>query len=714
MPSSDVRLLMCRPEFFEVRYVINPWMDGNVGRAERERARGQWEALYEGLRGVAQIELIEARPGLPDMVFTANAGVVLGNRVVLGRFLHRERQPEEAHFREWFTGRGFEVFEMPADLPFEGAGDALVDGAGGWMWAAYGLRSELDAHPLLARWLDVEVCPLRLVDPRFYHLDTCLCPLEGGWLMYHPPAFDSASNRLIEARVPAARRIVVSGADAALFACNAVHIGKRVFLNRAGPEVAGALGAAGFEVVETPLGEFMKAGGAAKCLALGLSEPVPPGGRAACAVQSDAVHLEGHLLDSGLLDRALDVIVEGGGSFRVKEFRLGRQRQSTSRAEIRVSAPSADALGKLLARLADLGATAAPREETDARLDSVTLAGVAPEDFYATTIYPTEVRVGGRWLPVQEQRMDGVVVIRGEGSAAVARCTIFRHLEPGDRVVVGGAGIRRVRRAEEREDRATIGGDFAFMGERVSSERRVGLAVERVAWLMRQIRGQGGRIVVVAGPVVVHTGGAGHLAWLVREGYVQALLAGNGLAAHDIEQAMFGTSLGVDMRLGTGVRGGHRNHLRAINAIRRCGGIAPAVGQRVLDSGIFYECVRRNVPFALAASIRDDGPLPDTLTDMLRAQDAYARQLKGASMILILGSMLHAIGAGNMTPAGVKIVCVDINPAVVTKLADRGSVESSGVVADAGSFLGLLVERLREMGSGPMLRRANEPVAGRD
>ncbi|HPA20796.1 MAG TPA: TIGR00300 family protein [Verrucomicrobiae bacterium] len=712
MPSPPrVRLLMCRPDFFEVRYVINPWMDGNVGRSAQDAARSQWQALHGRLGEVAQVELIEPRPGLPDMVFTANAGVTFGNRAILGRFLYRERQPEEAHFREWFTGLGFDVFEMPPDLPFEGAGDALLDREGGWMWIAYGLRTELDAHPLVARWLDVEVCSLRLIDPRFYHLDTCFCPLEGGWLMYHPPAFDAASNRLIEARVPSERRIPVSAADAAHFACNAINIGQRIFLNHASPELKAALAAAGHEVVETPLTEFMKAGGAAKCLALCVGEPRPSRASAACEVQSDSVHLEGHLLDSGLLDRALDVIVDGGGSFRVMEFRLGRQRQSTSRAEIHVSAPSSDALGKLMARLADLGATAVPREEADAQLETVTGTGVAPEDFYATTIYPTEVRVGGRWIPVQDQRMDGVVVIRGEGDSAEARCTIFRRLEPGDRVVIGGAGIRRVRRVETREDRPAIAADFAFMGERVSSERRVGLAVERVAWQMHQIRGQGGRIVAVAGPVVVHTGGADRLAWLVREGYVQALLAGNGLAVHDIEQAMFGTSLGVDARLGAGVRGGHRNHLRAINAIRRCGGIAQAVRQGVLESGIFYECIRRDVPFALAASIRDDGPLPDTLTDMIRAQDEYARHIKGADMILMLGSMLHSIGSGNMTPAGVKMVCVDINPAVVTKLADRGSVLSSGVVADVGSFLSLLVERLRHMESGPMLYRADEPMA---
>jgi lysine-ketoglutarate reductase/saccharopine dehydrogenase-like protein (TIGR00300 family) len=239
------------------------------------------------------------------------------------------------------------------------------------------------------------------------------------------------------------------------------------------------------------------------------------------------------------------------------------------------------------------------------------------------------------------------------------------------------------------------------MDATVSSERRVELAVERVAWEMHRTRERGGRMVVVAGPVVVHTGGAEHLATLIREGYVQAVLGGNGLAAHDIEQALLGTSLGVDLQLGSGVRGGHRHHLEAINTIRRCGSIADAVAQGVLTRGIFHECVRRGIPFVLAGSIRDDGPLPDTVMDLLKAQEEYARQLAAADLILMLSSMLHSIGVGNMTPASVKLVCVDINHAVVTKLSDRGSVESVGVVTDVGSFLNLLAAQLHRL-AGPI------------
>jgi lysine-ketoglutarate reductase/saccharopine dehydrogenase-like protein (TIGR00300 family) len=237
------------------------------------------------------------------------------------------------------------------------------------------------------------------------------------------------------------------------------------------------------------------------------------------------------------------------------------------------------------------------------------------------------------------------------------------------------------------------------MGAGVSSERRVELLVEQIAWELRQIRDRMGKVVVVSGPVVIHTGGGEHLSSLIRQGYVQSLLGGNAIAVHDIEQSMLGTSLGVDMKRGVSVRGGHRHHLKVINTIRRHGSIAKAVEQGVLTSGVMYECVRHQVPFCLAGSIRDDGPLPDTEMDLIKAQQEYARLLQGADMILMLSSMLHSIGVGNMTPAGVKLVCVDINPAVVTKLSDRGSVESVGIVTDVGLFLSLLVQQLDKLTS---------------
>jgi lysine-ketoglutarate reductase/saccharopine dehydrogenase-like protein (TIGR00300 family) len=346
--------------------------------------------------------------------------------------------------------------------------------------------------------------------------------------------------------------------------------------------------------------------------------------------------------------------------------------------------------------LIDLGALPPPQEVCDINWQPVLQAGVAPDDFYVTTIYPTEVRVECEWVRVQNQRMDGAIVVSTGPEGASATCSLLRDLQVGDKVITGVEGIRTVRKPETREQRAS-NPEFSFMGAGVSSERRVEIAVEQIAWELRQIRDQGGKVVVVAGPVVIHTGGGEHLATLIRQGYVQALLGGNAIAVHDMEQSILGTSLGVDMQRGVAVRGGHRHHLKVINAVRRCGSIAQAVEQGVLTGGVMYECVRQQVPFSLAGSIRDDGPLPDTQMDLIKAQEDYARLLEGADMILMLSSMLHSIGVGNMTPAGVKMVCVDINPAVVTKLSDRGSVESVGIVTDVGLFLSLLLQQLGKL-----------------
>jgi lysine-ketoglutarate reductase/saccharopine dehydrogenase-like protein (TIGR00300 family) len=306
----------------------------------------------------------------------------------------------------------------------------------------------------------------------------------------------------------------------------------------------------------------------------------------------------------------------------------------------------------------------------------------APDDFYSTTNHRTLVRLSQRWVEVRDQRMDALIVAAEDGSA---RCRRLRDIRAGDRVVVGMRGIRVVPEAKERDRLA-----FAFMSNGVSSERQVDPAVRQTAALMRGTREQGKRIVVVAGPVVVHTGGAAGLAALIRGGWVDALLSGNALGVHDAEAALFGTSLGLRLADGRQDEHGHRNHMRAINAIYRAGGVREAVEDGTLTRGILYECVKAKVPFVLAGSLRDDGPLPDTITDMNAAQDAYACQIQGAGMIIALGSMLHAIATGNMTPGWVKIVCVDINPAVATKVSDRGTGQAVGVVADVGLFLDLL------------------------
>ncbi|MBW4624433.1 MAG: TIGR00300 family protein [Brasilonema octagenarum HA4186-MV1] len=695
--TSQIRFLICPPHYYDVDYVINPWMEGNIHKSSQERAVEQWDKLHHILKEHAIVDIVPPQKGWPDMVFTANAGLVLGKTVVLSRFLHKERQGEEPYFNQWFEENGYTVHELPKDLPFEGAGDALLDREGRWLWAGYGFRTELDSHPNLAKWLDIEVLSLRLIDERFYHLDTCFCPLANGYLLYYPPAFDSYSNRLIEMRVSQEKRIAITEADAVNFACNAVNIESIVVMNKASEPLKARLAEVGFRVIETPLTEFLKAGGAAKCLTLRVTEPVREELHANVSVESRVFTLEGHLLDSGLINRALDLIVDNGGSFQVLNFSLGEQRQSTSAAQVKVSAPSHEVMESIISHLIDLGAVDLPQDERDAKLEPVTQAGVAPDDFYVSTIYPTEVRINGEWVKVHNQRMDGAIAITRTPKGVVAQCKLLRDVEVGEEVVVDVQGIRTIRKTESREKRNAE--EFSFMSAGVSSERRVELVVEQVAWELRKIRDAGGKVVVTAGPVVIHTGGGEHLAQLIREGYVQALLGGNAIAVHDIEQAMMGTSLGVDMKRGVAVRGGHRHHLKVINTIRRYGTIAKAVEAGAIQSGVMYECVTNGVPFCLAGSIRDDGPLPDIEMNLIKAQTEYARLLKGADMILMLSSMLHSIGVGNMTPAGVKMVCVDINPAVVTKLSDRGSIESVGVVTDVGLFLSLLLQQLQKLTS---------------
>jgi lysine-ketoglutarate reductase/saccharopine dehydrogenase-like protein (TIGR00300 family) len=695
--AHNIRILMCPPDHYDVDYVINPWMEGNIHKSSRDRAVEQWQNLYHAIKEHATVDLVTPAKGWPDMVFTANAGLVLGDKAVVSRFYHPERQGEEPYFKEWFADNGFTVYELPKDLPFEGAGDALFDREGCWLWAGYGFRSELDSHPYLAEWLNTEVVSLRLIDERFYHLDTCFCPLNGGYLLYYPPAFDAYSNQIIERRVPEDKRIAIDEPDAVNFACNSVNINNVVVMNKTSVELKQRLEQKGFTVVQTSLTEFLKAGGAAKCLTLRVNEPVSE----ICAnipVESRVIHLEGHLLDAGIMNQALDLIVETGGSFKVLNFNLGTERQSVSNADVRVSAPSHEIMEDIMTQLIELGALSKTEEVLNAKTEAVTQDGVAPDDFYVTTIYPTEVRVQDQWIKVQNQRMDGAIAINPAVSPITAQCKLLRDLKAGEEVVVDVEGIRTTRKVDSHEKRGTQ--EFTFMGAGVSSERRVELVVEQIAWELRQIKEQRGKVIVTAGPVVIHTGGGQHLSHLIRSGYVHGLLGGNAIAVHDMEQNVMGTSLGVDMKKGVPVRGGHRHHLKVINTVRRYGSIKNAVEAGFLTKGVMYECVKNNIPFCLAGSIRDDGPLPDTEMDLIKAQQGYARILEGTDMILMLSSMLHSIGVGNMTPAGVKMVCVDINPAVVTKLSDRGSVESVGVVTDVGLFLSLLIQQLERLNSG--------------
>ena len=706
--ASSIQYLMCAPHHYDVDYVINPWMVGNVHRSSRDRALAQWQKLYEIISERAEVTLVDPAQGWPDMVFTANAGLLLDRTVVLSQFYHPERQGEQPYFKAWFEVQGFTVHELPTELAFEGAGDALLDRGGRWLWAGYGFRSSLESHPYLAKWLEIEVLSLRLVDERFYHLDTCFCPLSNGYLLYYPAAFDAYSNRLIEMRVPAEKRIPIEEPDALGFACNAVDIEGTLVLNHASSELRHTLESRGFGVVETDLTEFMKAGGAAKCLTLRVTEQIAPQVEPGATVHSRTVNLTGHLVDSNILSDSLDLIVESGGSFQIEKFQLGEKRQSTSSVQLKVSSPTAEGLKTILSTLIERGGELEEEFHPDATLERVDQTGVAPQDFYVTTIYPTQVKAGGEWIRVERQRMDAAIVVEQEGAQTRAFCLLPRDMVVGQQVICGVEGIRTVRQpSKDRGQQAAH--EFAFMGAGVSSERRVELVVDQIAWEMRQIRERGGKLVVVAGPVVIHTGGGPHLATLIREGYVQALLGGNAIAVHDLEQNVYGTSLGVDMSRGSAVKGGHRHHLKTINLIRSCGGIAAAVEKQTLRSGVMYECVRHKVPFSLAGSIRDDGPLLETQTDMIKAQREYTELLRGSDMILMLSSMLHSIGVGNMTPAGVKLICVDINPAVVTKLADRGSLESVGVVTDVGLFLSLLVQQLHHL-SGEYQKFTDQPL----
>jgi lysine-ketoglutarate reductase/saccharopine dehydrogenase-like protein (TIGR00300 family) len=400
---------------------------------------------------------------------------------------------------------------------------------------------------------------------------------------------------------------------------------------------------------------------------------------------SAVVEASGHLIDSGLLHTIFDTVIAHEGAFEVQRFEIGRTNDDGSELILRVSSPTPDGLDRILEALLPLGC--APVEQFDALIRDADMDGAVPEDFYSTTNHRTTVRVDGRWLDVGHQRMDAIVVVNPDGTEAT--CRKLRDVRRGDRVVCGTDGIRIVPEFQERDRQ-----HFAFMANDISSERRVEATVSRIAQVMRDVRVRGERIVFVAGPVVVHTGGAPYFSQLIRTGWVDALLAGNAIAVHDIESCFFGTSLGVDLAQGVPVHEGHKHHMKAINRVNRAGGIVAAVESGVLTSGVMFDLVKHRVPFVLAGSIRDDGPLRDTVMDLIEAQEQYARLLEGTGLVVMLSSMLHAIGVGNMLPSWVKVVCVDINPAVVTKLSDRGSAQTVGVVTDVGLFLKQLALQL--------------------
>lgn len=381
-----------------------------------------------------------------------------------------------------------------------------------------------------------------------------------------------------------------------------------------------------------------------------------------------------------LIDRT---IKQYGGSYRIIKINFEDPDQDKVYIKLAVEAEGDkfEQIRRILTKTKD---KAVQTHETTILKPSLKDA-TAPPDFYSTSNHPTEVFIRGEWLQVKNIRMDALLVLRdGEIYA-----TQLRDIKQGDLIVCTSAGVR-VKPGEQNEG----SGEFAFMTNEVSSERHVELEVRELAKKMKTIIGRGGKVYVVAGPVVIHTGGMIHFQDIIRKGYVSGLLSGNALAVHDIEFDLLGTSLGIDLNTGNAVPGGHSHHLRAINAVNIAGSIAAAVADGTISSGIMYELVKNDVPFVLAGSIRDDGPLPDTIMDLIRAQEAYTAMIRDADLVIMLSTMLHSIGTGNMLPSYVETVCVDINPAVVNKLVDRGSAQAKGIVTDVGLFLSLLNQNL--------------------
>ena len=392
--------------------------------------------------------------------------------------------------------------------------------------------------------------------------------------------------------------------------------------------------------------------------------------------------LEGHIIDSMMLPQVMDLVMDLGGNFNIEELRVGQHKDDISHCRMEVVAADPETLDRIVRRAKELGAVAA--EESPVKLVPIEQQGVYPEGFYSTTNLPTYVLVGGKWLPVQKQEMDcAIAVDEAEGSA---RCIPFYEALPGLQVVVGHGGVRLV--PLERSRQTEI---FTFMASEVSAEKPKKQLISKIADEMRQVHAEGGRILVVSGPAVVHTGAGRYLSQLIEMGYVQVLFAGNALAVHDVEAALFGTALGVNLESGLPIEHGHEHHMRAINRVRAAGSLKAMVDSGQLTRGVMKTAIDHGVDIVLAGSVRDDGPLPDVMTDMVEAQKRMREAVPGVRLALMLSTMLHSIATGNLLPAGVRTVCVDINPAVVTKLADRGSWQSIGLVTDVESFLRELV-----------------------
>ena len=402
---------------------------------------------------------------------------------------------------------------------------------------------------------------------------------------------------------------------------------------------------------------------------------------------SAEIELRGHIIDSLTLPRVWGAIEDSGAHFQVREMTIGASENETSYTRIEITAESDEQLEELLNELRQLGATDV--DERDAATERVLRAGILPDAFYSTTNLPTYVRVDGRWLEVEDIEMDVAIVV--DRVAGAARGCPMHAVQVGDAVVVGFEGIRVEPLERPRASREI----FGFMQSPVSSERAKTLAIHEVAEAMRAAKGRGGKILFVLGPAVVHTAAREYVAALIRRGYIQVIFGGNAIVAHDVEAAMFGTSLGIDLKTGLPVEHGHRHHLRAINAVRAAGSLEAAREQGLLGNGIVAAALEQGVEMVLAGSIRDDGPMPGVITDAMEAQGRMRAAAHGVEVAVMAASMLHAIATGNLLPARVKTVVVDISPAVVTKLADRGTAQAMGLVTDVELFLGALADELK-------------------
>ncbi|QUC65449.1 TIGR00300 family protein [Nitrosopumilus sp. K4] len=402
---------------------------------------------------------------------------------------------------------------------------------------------------------------------------------------------------------------------------------------------------------------------------------------------SQEVEVNGHLIDSMILTKIFDKIMNQGGEFEILELDVGKKKKDTSHARLLVSGKNAKHLEEILDDIHREGAT--PKNEKQVKLKKAIKDMVLPDNFYSTTNNDTWIFHNNKWVPVENQMMDKCIVVKNNK----AYCVPIRDVKKNDLVVVDEIGVK-VQAPERPRDKANI---FAFMGSSSSSERPTQHIAKKVAQDILQTKKNGGKIVIVGGPAIVHTGAANAVADLIRRGYIDGVLAGNALAVHDIEYATLGTSLGMYVHDATLAKRGHRNHMDTINAVFKAGSIPKMVKSGKLKSGIFYECVKNNVPFVLAASIRDDGPLPDVITDIAQAQREYKKILKDASMVIMISTMLHSIATGNMLPAGVKVIVVDINQPTVTKLMDRGTWQALGIVSDVGAFLPLVAQEVKKL-----------------